>query len=266
MISALAGAWGMARLHQSASPDRVFRLEISPPEEGRFVVLGATAGGSALSPDGGKVAFVASVNGRTGLWVRALDDRTARLLPGTEGAGDPFWSPDSKSIAFLAAGKLERTDVTGGSPLPICEANQTRGAAWSGNGQIVFGSQAGGLFQVPASGGTPSPLTHLDVSRGEAAHRYPQILPGGRFLYWAWAANPENTGVYVAPLAKPAERVFLLRTETAAIFAPGEDGRDYLLWLRGGTLVAEEFDAGALKLRGEPHAIAGPIFNSGYPG
>jgi Tol biopolymer transport system component len=70
----------------------------------------------------------------------------------------------------------------------------------------------------------------------------------------------------VAPLAKPPERVFLLRTETAAIFAPGGDGRDYLLWLRGGTLVAEEFDAAALKLRGEPHAIAGPIFNSGVPG
>jgi hypothetical protein len=72
--------------------------------------------------------------------------------------------------------------------------------------------------------------------------------------------------VYVVPLAKPAERVFLLRTETAAIFAPGGDGKDYLLWLRGGTLVAEEFDAGDLKLRGEAHAIAGPIFNSGVPG
>jgi Tol biopolymer transport system component len=69
--------------------------------------------------------------------------------------------------------------------------------------------------------------------------------------------------VYVAPIAKPAERVLLLRTEGAAVVAPGEDGREYLLWLRGGTLLAQELDTGALKLRGEAHAIAGPIFSTG---
>ena len=73
----------------------------------------------------------------------------------------------------------------------------------------------------------------------------------------------ENSGVYVTTFAKPAERGFLLRTETAAIVAPSGDGRDYLLWLRGGTLLAQEFDTGTLKLRGEAHAIAGPISSMG---
>jgi dipeptidyl aminopeptidase/acylaminoacyl peptidase len=91
-------------------------------------------------------------------------------------------------------------------------------------------------------------------------------LPGGRFLYWAWADKPENAGVYVAPLAKPAERVFLLQTEIAALFAPGGNGRDYLLWLRGGTLLAQELDTGALKLRGEAHAIASAIPSMGTIG
>src|SRR5215831_14102514 len=117
---ALAGAWGMARLHLSPAADRVFRLDISPPEGGRFVGLGNTVGGSALSPDGRTVAFVAAVNGKTGLWVRALDDTTARLLPGTEGAADPVWSPDSKSIAFWAAGKVQRTDLAEAPPVTIC--------------------------------------------------------------------------------------------------------------------------------------------------
>jgi Tol biopolymer transport system component len=72
--------------------------------------------------------------------------------------------------------------------------------------------------------------------------------------------------VYVAPLANPAERVFLLRTETAALFATGGDGRDYLLWLRGGTLLAQELDTGALKLRGKAHAIGGPILRIGTIG
>ena len=80
------------------------------------------------------------------------------------------------------------------------------------------------------------------------------------------ADKPENMGVYVAPLVKPAERVFLLRTETAAIVAPGGDGKDYLLWLRGGSLLAQEFDTSALTLRGEAHPIAGPISRLGTLG
>ena len=147
--------------------------------------------------------------------------------------------------------------------MTIGDRDSTRGRAWSDDRQIVFGVAVGELLQVPASGGTPSPLTRLDASRGEAAHRFPQILPGGRFLYWAFADRPENVGVYVAPIAKPDERVFLLRTETAAIFTPGGDGRNYLLWLRDGALLAQELDTGSLRLRGEAHAIAGPIRSIG---
>jgi Tol biopolymer transport system component/tRNA A-37 threonylcarbamoyl transferase component Bud32 len=267
VVGAVVGAWGMARLHQSASADRVLRLEITPPEGGRFVPLGNFVGGSALSPDGRIVAFVAAINGKSGLWVRALDETASRPLPGTEGASIPFWSPDSKSIAFWAAGKLQRTDPAGGGPpVTVCDGFSAFGAAWSGDGQIVLGSMAGGLFRVSASGGTPSPLTRLDASRGETSHRFPQILPGGRFLYWASGDRLENSGVYAAPLARPAERVLLLRTEAAATFARSGDERDYLLWLHGGTLLAQELDTGALKLHGEAHAIAGHISRFGTIG
>jgi predicted Ser/Thr protein kinase len=264
VIGTLSG-WAISHFHQPASADRVLRLDINPPEGGRFVALGQSVGGSALSPDGRMMAFVAAINGKSGLWVRALDDRTARPLLGTEGAAYPSWSPDSKSIAFSAANKLLSIYSAGGPPVTVCDCF-TRGGDWSADGQIVFGSLTGGLFRVPASGGTPAPLTHLDVSRGETFHRFPQVLPGGRFLYWAQAATPDNTGLYVASFAKPAERVFLLRTETAAIFAPVGDGRGYLLWLRDGALLAQELDTGPLKLRGEAHAIAGSISSIGGVG
>jgi Kae1-associated kinase Bud32 len=269
VVGALAGGWVVTRLRQPAAADRVFRLEITPPEGGHFVPLSNGVGGSALSPDGRMAAFAVAVNAKTGLWVRALDETTARPLPGTEGALNPFWSPDSKSVAFWAAGKLKRTDLAGTPPVPICDAVTTIGSSsWSADGKIVFSSTAsrGGLFRVLASGGSPSPLTRLDASRGEVAHRFPEILPGGRFLYWAAANKPENTGVYVAPLDKPDQRAFLLRTETAAVFAPGGDGKNYLLRLRSGALLAQEFDTDALKLRGEPHAIAGPVPSTGQLG
>src|SRR6202011_518203 len=95
---ALAG-WSGAHFRQPAADERVFSLPLNPPEGGRFV-FGNTAGGIALSPDGRTAAYVASTNGKNGLWVRPLDGTRARLIPGTEAAGHPFWSPDGKSVAF----------------------------------------------------------------------------------------------------------------------------------------------------------------------
>jgi eukaryotic-like serine/threonine-protein kinase len=260
-------AWAVAHLRQPvATVEGPLRLEISPPEGGQFV-FGTNLGGIALSPDGKVAAFVATVSGKTALWVRPLDSRTARLLPGTEGAGFPFWSPDSKTIAFFAPGKLERVDLTGGTPLPICDvvAATSLGGAWGEDGYIVAGTLTAGMFRVPAAGGTPSPLTALDASRDETAHRWPQVLPDGRFLFEIQSAKLENIGVYATSLAKPAERV-KLGIPSTALYAPGGNGKNYLLWLRGGVLVAQELDVNGVKLLGDPHPLADPVSGAGFNG
>jgi serine/threonine-protein kinase len=210
--------------------ERSLRFQIEPPGGGEFI-LGANTGGIALSPDGKTAVYFVSAH--KGLWVRLLDGTTARLIPGTEEAAHPFWSPDNKSIAFFTATQLKRVDLVGGTPLTICDVVRGRGGAWSSDGQILFGTLVGGLFKVPASGGTPSALTTLDAARGEISHRWPQVLPGGGFLYWAQSAKSENSGIYAASLTKPTERVRLLVTDDNALYAAGRDAAGYLLWLGG---------------------------------
>jgi hypothetical protein len=141
----------------------------------------------------------------------------------------------------------------------ICAAIAARGGAWTSDGRILFASQDAGLFQISASGGSPSPLTVINSSRGEGRHGWPQALPGGRFLYSVQSGKPEIAGVYAATFAKPAERVRLLPTATNALYAPGSDGKEYLLWMRGETLVAQEFHPGTFQLAQEPRLVADPV-------
>jgi hypothetical protein len=209
LILGISAAFVLAHFHQpAASVEGALRLEISPPPGGRFV-FGGNLSGIALSPDGKTAAFVANVNGTTALWVRQLDGTTARLLPGTEGANSAFWSPDSKTIAFSAVGKLQRAELTGGTPLTICDLRGLAlGGAWGDDGYIVLGTSSGGLLRVPGTGGTPSPLTALDASRNEGGHRWPQVLPGGRFLYLIQSGKAEVAGIVRNPQQLDGRRCY----------------------------------------------------------
>jgi Tol biopolymer transport system component/DNA-binding winged helix-turn-helix (wHTH) protein len=263
------GIWAASHFRQTPTDERVLSLQINPPEGSEFT-FGTQAAGISLSPDGKTAAYIATNHGKAALWVQPLDGATARVLAGREDAGLPFWSPDSKSVAFFGQGKLQRVYLAGGTPQTICEVH-ARGGSWSDDGRILFGGWNSGLFQVAASGGQPSSLTTLDASRGEVFHYWPQVLPGGRFLYFVRSTKRENSGVYAASLAKPRAPVQLLATDTNALYAPAVDGdrdnrKGYLLWLRGGTLVAQNFDAATLKLSGVPHPVADPVARIGAPG
>jgi eukaryotic-like serine/threonine-protein kinase len=264
VLALVATALGFSYFRKAPADDHALKLTLMPPERGQFS-FGTNVGGIALSPDGRNAAFVATVDGKTALWVQPLDGAVARPLPGTEGAASPFWSPDGKSIGFIAGSgnKLLRVEAIGGTPLAICTVPSARGGTWTSDGQIIFGTIASGLFRVSASGGTPSPLTTLDASRGEISHRWPQMLPKGRLLFLGQGDKAENTGVLLTSLAKPNEHVPILRTSVNASYAPGGDGRNYLLWLRGGTLLAQEFDAEAARLTGDPRVVADPVASIG---
>jgi eukaryotic-like serine/threonine-protein kinase len=255
LIIGSLGGWLFAHLRQPAAEQQVYRFEINPPEGAQFA-FGFNSGGVSLSPDGRTVAFVATANGKTSLWVRPLDGPAAREVAGTEGVGFPFWSPDSKSVAFFAGSKLQRFDLAGGKPETICGECSGRTGAWSPDGRILFGRFGSGLFQVAASGGAPAPFTTLDTAGGENAHVWPQILPGGKFLYYVGGTS---SGVFAASLSRPNERVKLLDGATTALYVERPGGEGYLLWRRNDSAVAQKFDPSALKLAGDPIPLVTPV-------
>jgi eukaryotic-like serine/threonine-protein kinase len=236
---------------------RPVRLQMNAPANTAF------ADSVAASPDGNWLAFTAThPDGNSSLWIRSLDSLVARALPGTDGARQPFWSPDSRALGFFAGGKLKRTELSAGTPQTLAEASlDPRGGTWGRDGTIVFApSFQGGLLRIAATGGKVSPAIALDSIRKEQTHRWPSFLPDGRhFLYYTSRGGGEEPGeIFVGSLdQQPPARV--VESSSLAMFgAPG-----YLLFVRGKTLLAQPFDVDRLRLNGRPVAIADQLSLSG---
>jgi Tol biopolymer transport system component/tRNA A-37 threonylcarbamoyl transferase component Bud32 len=213
------------------------------------------------SPDGQNFVFLAAnASGRRLLWMRPLNAQTARQLPGTEDAEQPFWSPDGMWVGFYAQGKLKKVSTAGGTPQTIADMRGiARGlpnsAAWNGRGDIIWVlANRSPLFHVRESGGTMQPLTRLDPSRAENSHRYPVFLPDGRrFLFVARSGQRENNALYLGSLDSGEPRR-LMTVQSNVSYVPPRDGRSAaLLHVRDGALVAQAFDGE--KVTGEPATV-----------
>ena len=262
-IAILAG--GLAYFGRETTQAGPVTWTIPPPPDTAFSGLG----GPAVSPDGNCIAFVATTSRVAHVWIRSLDNLQSRPLAGTEGASSVFWSPDGKTLAFSAGGKLKRVPAEGGVGQVICDVSSPRGGSWSKDGMIVFAPNVQtNLYRVSASGGDPVPVTTLDPSGAENSHRWPQFLPDGkRFLYYARTGNPAESGIYAgwADPAKRSDRKLILKTGSNAMYAPppeGVRGPGYLIYLRDRTLLAQPFDADRLEKAGEPTVIAERVAES----
>ncbi|MCU1308913.1 MAG: serine/threonine protein kinase [Candidatus Angelobacter sp.] len=223
-------------------------------EEMHFTVsLPVAARDIALSPNGRTLAFVAQdeKTGRSMLFVHAIGSQKIDQLAGTEGASYPFWSPDSKQIAFFTPGKLLRIAPDGGTARTVAPAQLGRGGTWGSAGYILFApAPAGGLYKVRPEGGTPEQVTKVDSSR-EYTHRWPYFLPDGKhFIFFVPDLTVVGEGVGELYFGSVDSAEFR-RVETAdsnASYLPA----GYILYARGNKLMVQPFDAKAGTTTGQP--------------
>jgi eukaryotic-like serine/threonine-protein kinase len=209
----------------------------------------------AISPDGRSLVIAVVANGKSQLWLRAMNALQAQPIPFTEGATYPFWSPDSRFIAFFADRKLKKIPAAGGPAQSLCDVPSSRGGSWNRDNVIVFspGNSGISIQRVAAAGGVP-----VDVTRTKGVQRFPVFLPDGRhFLYLKRDAVATDNGIYVSSL-DGSENRRVLPDISGLSFAPARDGErnGHILFVRENTLMAAPFDAGIAQVAGEVFPIA----------
>ena len=228
--------------------------------------VGAGIGTAALiSGDARTLAFAATdAAGVAHLYVRKVDQFTSVLLPGTDRAQGPFFSPDGQWIGFFADGKLRKISASGGPAVTLCDIPSLRGAWWGDDGSIVFATSSAGiprLQRMPAAGGTPTVIGEL--APDEVIQRWPQVLPGGKGVLYSGnvsVAGWDNGSLMVMPPSGAPKLVL----------RGGFHGRylqsGHLVFLRDGTLHAVTFDLDRLQTVGEPVPVIEGVLSSAITG
>ncbi len=238
-----------------SEPVQVVKSHLLAPDDNEF---DETSGGSiAISPDGLKLAFVAEDTATTvkQLWVRSLNSLTSLPLPGTENANLPFWSADSRYIAFFAKGKLKKILATGGPTLTISNASSGRNGSWNQDDIILFTPTFNGVIhKVSAAGGESVPITTLDTTIGDKTHRWVRFLPdGNHFLFYARTGSGsegEKDAICLGSLDSDSFKR-IIPAKSTVDYANG-----YILYQREASLMAHPFDLGSMELTDDAFPIA----------
>ena len=245
------------------APRDVVRFAVGPPPEGQFPGANG-APRMAISPNGQYLAVTVSHSGKPDqLWIRRFDtldlvqatNLTGDAVAGTEPIQQPFWSPDSRVVAFFVADSLRKVDINGGVVQTICKVPGNQyGGTWAADGTILFGTAVTkGLMRVAAGGGVPVQVTQ--IGKGEVAHLWPRFLPDGQhFLYLSVGNGNDSSAVYVGSLSGgTAKRLFA--SASMADFAPP----NLLLYVLDQALLVQRFDVKTAALEGDPIATGATV-------
>lgn len=256
-IAVVSGRFGSRGAAPASPAGKATRLSLELPAQ--VTLASEFSAPFAMAPDGSSVVFEASEGTTQRLYVRDLADPALRALPGTEGARQPFFSADGTWVGFFANRKLLKVPAVGGPVLQVADVGSNpRGATWLPDDTIVFTApQTAGLTRVAGSGGKPVPVTTLDVARGEASHRWPDALPGGRWVLFTVGLQdaPYDEARIEAVSLETGERRPVLQDAGFARYL----SRGQLLFVRGGRLHAVGFDADRLEVQGTPEVVLDPV-------
>jgi DNA-binding winged helix-turn-helix (wHTH) protein/Tol biopolymer transport system component len=254
-LMAAVGGFIARRLSAHDQPRALVQFTIEEPEHHRFA---ASGGMLALSPNGEYLAFMAiDANGSSSLWLRPLASTVSRPLDDTEGAADPFWSPDSRTIGFFAERRLKAVDVMSGVVRVIASLSSPRsmGATWSRSGQILFSVPNDGMYLVPASGGLPKRLPAASDAECPGCGAWPHFLPDGRqFLYTVGGRDTSASGIYIGDIRNARGRRLLDAVSSSTYLSPG-----FLSFARSGTLYLQGFDTHQMRLTGLPVPLSDTV-------
>ena len=256
-----------------AGPARpvITRFTISLPPSDQFSM---PRGGLAISPDGRYLAYSASAT-KTGVqqrYLRPMERNEAALIPGTEGAMGPFFSPDGEWIAFTAGGQLKKVALRGGMPIVVCAKRNPSTGSWGSDGTIVFtdtqhavGNENGKLMRVTAAGGDLQVVTPPETTPTEFPPRWPHILPAGNAILYVvggTSATFSDDAMIVAQSLRSGERKILIHGGTS----PRYVSTGHLIYAQGGRLLAARFDAARLEVTGTAFPVAEDIWQgpAGY--
>jgi serine/threonine-protein kinase len=221
-------------------------------QEGHELVMGH-GNSLALSPDGKQLVYLAESDGKRKLFLRRMDQLSAKAVEGSDGAVFPFFSPDGDWVGFGAEGKLRKASLETGSVVSLCDAPNLCGGSWSRDGQIAFipESQAG-VHLVSSSGGLSKKLHMRQTESGSAKHWHPFFLPGGNaILTTVWTTSYYEAARVAVVSLKTGDRKILLEDASWPFFLPP----DHIVFARRNGLYAVRFDPLRMELRGEPFKL-----------
>jgi serine/threonine-protein kinase len=223
------------QMTSSAEPPRPvtrFVITLAPGQQ----LAGTSA--LALSPDGRQLAYVAmdGANANRQIFLREMDRVDARPIAGTEGASNPFFSPDGQWLGFFADGSLKKLPLSGGAAVNLVDVTNPTGGAWIDEHTIAFASYLSTLQRVSDDGGTPQRLTHFEA--GETAHLSPRPLPGGKVVLFS-TASTRMSAIAVQRIDTGARHDII---QTPEPDAPDYVGPGYVTYAQAGTLLAASFD------------------------
>jgi len=250
VAAATAATWSLRPI-ASIPPSPVARLSLTLPSGDHLGDLVRPS--IALSHDGTALAYIGLREGTNQIFVRAIDSLETHLVPGTDNASAPFFSPDGQWIGFFSGGKLKKVPTTGGAVQTVCDATSNEGGTWAADDTIYFApSNTSSLWKVSATGGSPTAVTTLDRSKGEVSHRWPQVLPGGTaviFTVWTGPGTDERH-LHLQMLGSGERRVLVQGASTGRYVSSG-----HLVYSRDDALFAVPFNLAHLQVSGSPVAL-----------